>query len=105
MLFYLHNSRFFVESNNPLVPPCQTFTAFPDDNSTLSRNCDKWGTSTLGVLSDHWGIEPYLGNMRLYTGVAAMIGHSVEFGNSRRSCDGLTTALGTTGDTWKLFIR
>ncbi|KAK3740602.1 hypothetical protein QZH41_009720, partial [Actinostola sp. cb2023] len=55
--------RYFLESPNPIVTPCQSFNALPDDNSTLARNCEQWGTTkdASDMLINQWGNHKLLG--------------------------------------------
>ena len=94
--------QYFTE--NTSVPPqaCDSFTALPDDNSTLSGECMKWGYPTKNT----WGKNATTPqNIKLYKKLVLWRTESaVAMGPSDYFCDDLTKN-GTDGDTWEFFVR
>ena len=91
-------------TGNTSVPPqaCDSFTALPDDNSTLSGECMKWGYPTKNT----WGKNATTPqNIKLYKKLVLWRTESaVAMGPSDYFCDDLTKN-GTDGDTWEFFVR
>ena len=91
-------------TGNTNVPPqaCDSFTALPDDNSTLSGKCMEWGYPTKNT----WGKNATTPqNIKLYKKLVLWRTESaVAMGPSDYFCDDLTKN-GTDGDTWEFFVR
>ena len=91
-------------TGNTSVPPqaCDSFTALPDDNSTLSGKCMEWGYPTKNT----WGKNATTPqNIKLYKKLVLWRTESgVAMGPSDYFCDDLTKN-GTDGDTWEFYVR
>lgn len=92
-------------TGNTSVPPqaCDSFTALPDDNSTLSGECMEWGYPT----NNTWGKNATTPqNIKMYKRLVLWRPgrHAVAMGHSDYFCDDLTKN-GTDGDTWEFYVR
>ena len=92
-------------TGNTSVPPqaCDSFTAQPDDNSTLSGKCMEWGYPT----NNTWGKNATTPqNIKMYKRLVLWRTekHAVAMGHSDYFCDDLTKN-GTDGDTWEFYVR
>ena len=91
-------------TGNTSVPPqaCDSFTALPDDNSTLSGKCMEWGYPTKNT----WGKNATTRqNIKLYKKFVLWRTESaVAMSRSDYFCDDLTKN-GTDGDTWEFYVR
>lgn len=91
-------------TGNTSVPPqaCDSFTALPDDNSTLSGECKEWGYPTKNT----WGKNATTShNIKMYKRLVLWRTQSaVAMGRSYCFCDDLTKN-GTDGDTWEFYVR
>ena len=91
-------------TGNTNVPPqaCDSFTALPDDNSTLSGKCMEWGYPTMNT----WGKNATTRqNIKLYKKfVLWRTKSAVSMSRSDYFCDDLTKN-GTDGDTWEFYVR
>ena len=92
-------------TGNTSVPPqaCESFTALPDDNSTLSGKCREWGYPTKNT----WGknaTSPE--NIKMYVRLVLWKTerHAVAMGYSDYFCDDLTKD-GSDGDKWEFYVR
>ena len=95
----------------PQVKACDSFTALPDDNSVLSRSCDKWGYKN-GREADVWGTNyaGFQGKDRLYYKSAFWSkgkkkGYlSVFIPRPSYRCDSDSPLL-SQGDTFEIYVR
>lgn len=89
------------------TPPqaCDSFSAFPDDNSTLSLNCAEWGSHEL---RDIWGVDnSYALSMsyRLVVWKATpQESYVVAMSNDNYFCEDFAKQ-GSPGDEWKVYVR
>lgn len=100
---------YFIDDNLALSRPktCGSYTVLPDDNSTLSKDCNKlgWnGTSADGKWSSFW----YTGTYRIQNPLFRHGGyHRFRSLPTIRDCDdwaGEENYL-SPGDTWAVFVR
>ncbi|XP_022780825.1 uncharacterized protein LOC111322054 [Stylophora pistillata] len=62
---------YFLENPNKPATACDSFDTLPDDNSTLSQNCHKWGAFNDTVMEmNQWGSYSHHGTNRIYRLVA-----------------------------------
>lgn len=100
---------YFIE--DPRVQPkaCGSFQTFPDDNSTLAANCDKWGNDGDSTECDKWGYYKNKYNSRIYNDPVLWDGkHYVNFlKTSSLACDDSRHSPYrlSQGDTWQIFVR
>ena len=97
-------------TGNTSVPPqaCDSFTALPDDNSTLSGECMKWGHPTKNTWGKNaWGENSTTPqNIKMYKRLVLWKSekHAVAMGHSDYFCDDLTKD-GSDGDKWEFYVR
>ena len=95
--------QYFTENTSVPAQACDSFTALPDDNSTLSGECMEWGYPTTNT----WGKNaPTRHNIKMYKRLALWKTEkrAVAMGHSDYFCDDLTKN-GTDGDTWEFYVR
>ena len=89
------------------TPPqaCDSFSTFPDDNSTLSLQCTEWGTLQL---RDIWGVNNNFALGMSYRLVKWMPTsqqpYVVAMANSNYFCED-SEKQGSPGDEWKVYVR
>lgn len=99
---------YFLLSPDPRATACGSFIRLPDDNSTLSQNCAKWGHDSAHPEVDEWGYYSHTGDWRLYREVSRWVGqksYSLRL-HTQYWCDDegdLSTV--SPGDTWELYAR
>ena len=98
---------FLVKANTPAAA-CGSFVTLPDDNSTLSQNCAKWGHNGDNAEANEWGHYSHHGAWRLYREAIRWKG--------KRSfslapfiqlwCDDEANQNSISpGDTWEIYAR
>jgi hypothetical protein len=101
--------RHFLDSPRLQPPACNSFTRLPDDNSTLARNCLKWGNTGSKVEVNRWGRYSNGGDWRIYNNAIVWENkHYFTFVSPNYYCDDFTgNAYGALniGDQWELFVR
>ncbi|KXJ23475.1 hypothetical protein AC249_AIPGENE7229 [Exaiptasia diaphana] len=83
---------------------CGSFVRLPDDTSILSRNCDKWGSNSIGV--NRWGREGHHGAFRIYNLPIFWENKlGVRFDSIQPyHCDDIIDTV-SVGDIWELYFR
>ena len=100
---------YFLKSARYPATACNSFDRLPDDNSTLSQNCAKWGHNSTHSETNEWGYYSHNGAWRIYRNVSV-------WSNARRSfslrppsdfcCDDETDSTTIShGDTWEVYAR
>ena len=92
------------------TPPqaCDSFSTFPDDNSTLSLKCAEWG---IPQLRDIWGVNnsfPLSMSYRLVMWMpTSQEPYVVAMANSDYFCEDSEDSKkqGSPGDEWKVYVR
>ena len=100
--------QYFTGNTSVLPQACDSFTALPDDNSTLSGECMEWGYPTKNT----WGKNACgensttLQNIKMYKRLVLWKSkkHAVAMGHSDYFCDDLTKE-GSDGDKWEFYVR
>ena len=101
--------KYFLQSVKVHAEACDSFIKLPDDNSTLSRNCQKWGHNGTATEVNQWGYFNNKGPMNSYRNVTVWINGGKAFSLNPPSiywCDdqaGMSSL--TEGDTWELYCR
>ena len=87
---------------------CGSFIRLPDDNSTISQHCNKWGTTNMSSPINEWGSPSNNGRYRIYRNVSHLIGGRTSFNIGFRNffyCDDHVANSNTPGDTWEVYAR
>ena len=94
-------------TGNTTTPPraCDSFSTFPDDNSTLSRKCAEWGATKY---SNSWGrnkttILNMCHRLVVWKETPENI-YVVAMCNNDYFCED-TAKQGSPGDEWKVYVR
>ena len=90
-----------------ITPPhaCDSFSAFPDDNSTLSRNCAAWGImKTYGSWGKNQTFILNMCNRLVVWKVNGKEQYVVAMCNNDYFCED-TENQGSPGDEWKVYVR
>ena len=101
--------NFLIDDNLVSTRPqaCDSYTRLPDDNSTLSEDCNKVGWN--GTHADgKWLHFRASGRYRIWQALRRDVdGHVFRSSHDRRICDdtGINEASLSPGDTWALFVR
>ena len=87
---------------NALPKSCESFTPLPDDNSSLAKNCDKWGYPN----PDRWGHPSYTTENRIFLRPLTWPDRSRFYRliGSKYQCDDHNSKM-SIGDTWQIFVR
>ncbi|XP_058961202.2 uncharacterized protein [Pocillopora verrucosa] len=102
--------EYFLENPSKPATACDSFDTLPDDNSTLSHNCDKWGAYNDTVLEmNQWGSYSHHGANRIYRLVAEWKSDMRAFSfrpPGQFWCDdhGGVNSL-SRGDKWEVYAR
>lgn len=102
--------EYFLENPSKPATACDSFDTLPDDNSTLSHNCDKWGAYNDTVLEmNQWGSYSHHGTNRIYRLVAEWKSDMRAFSfrpPGQFWCDdhGGVDSL-SRGDKWEVYAR
>ena len=84
---------------------CGSFTIMSNDNSSLSRDCTKWGYEKGSYYVGKWGHEKNEDRLYAFPAFAYPYLHwalTPEY--SRRDCDNRVFSV-SSGDFWKVFVR
>ena len=100
---------YFLLSPDVRATACDSFIRLPDDNSTLSQNCVKWGHNGTNAEVNEWGHYAHGGNWRLYREVSRWIAGQKSFSlrpHKQYWCDdeGDPSTV-SPGDTWEVYAR
>ena len=89
-------------SSNTQPDACGSFTPFPDGNSTLAVNCDKWGSP-----ANKWGHHLLLNDIRLWEQPLAWPNNiRFRFYKPYYKCDDNDAVYESSmGDIWQVYIR
>jgi len=94
--------RFLTARSDPFPAACGSFDKMTDDNSFLSQQCSKWGSS------GKWSHSSIPKQDRLFNHLAYVAykrHYFVQFTKGGRwECDDFRGTL-SVGDTWKIFVR
>jgi len=97
--------QFFTGKTTTPPQACDSFSTFPDDNSTLSRKCAEWGAFRY---PDSWGRNSTTAlNMCHRLVVWRVINeniYAVAMCNNDYFCED-TVKQGSPGDEWKVYVR
>lgn len=100
---------YFLVSANSRAAACGSFVTLPDDNSTLSQNCAKWGHNGTDAEANHWGHYSHNGEWRLYREVIRWTVGEKSFSLRPLSqfwCDDEADRYTVSpGDTWEVYAR
>ncbi|KAL9978841.1 hypothetical protein ACROYT_G016413 [Oculina patagonica] len=101
--------RRFIDDNLALTRPqaCDLYTVLPDDNSTMSKDCSKWGWNG-NHADEKWAIYSATGSHRIQQAVNRREDYHRFFSVPRqRDCDdwGSGEDSLSAGDTWGIFVR
>lgn len=100
---------FFLKSSKKHAEACDSFVRLPDDNSTLSKDCQKWGYNGTSGEINQWGYFNNNGQLRIYRNVTVWVNGRKAFSSSppgRCWCDDLAGKSSLTdGDIWELYCR
>ena len=100
---------YFLLSPDVRATACDSFIRLPDDNSTLSQSCTKWGHNGTNAEVNEWGYYSHTGHWRLYREVSRWIAGQKSFSlrpQTQYWCDdegGSSTV--SPGDTWEVYAR
>ena len=103
--------KYFIDDNLALTRPqaCGSYTVLPDDNSTMSKDCNTMGWN--GTHADgKWGRFDTTGQSRILSPVTRrglLDSHGFVSHYKRRDCDDWrgTEASLSPGDKWAIFVR
>ena len=97
--------QYFTGQTETMPASCGSFVRMKDDNSYLTRNCDKWGKNNDGhYLSGTWSHQ---GIRELYDHPAFIVSlfHWVTRPDENRwECDDYSIQP-SSGDFWRVFVR
>lgn len=99
---------YFLVNANPRAPACGSFIRLPDDNSTLSQNCARWGHNGEGTEANEWGHYSHSGEWRLYREVIRWTGQksfSLRPFSQFWCDDEADQNTVSPGDTWEIYAR
>ena len=98
--------RYFTGKTTTPPQACYSFSAFPDDNSTLSLKCADWGV--INANSGSWGknrtITLNMCNRLVVWKVTAEKQYVVAMCNNDYFCEDFAKQ-GSPGDEWKVYVR
>ena len=103
-----HVVDYFLKAVGYTAETCQSFTVLPDDNSTLSLNCDEWGGNETHTAVDRLGSYFNRGRLRMYRNVSSWFDEKKYFSvKSPRflCCDDAPANGVSPGDTWEVYAR
>lgn len=99
---------YFLVKANTRAAACGSFVTFPDDNSTLSQNCARWGHNGEYAEVNEWGHYSHNGEWRLYREAIRWIGQrSFSLSPFKQFwCDDEANQNPVSpGDTWEIYAR
>ncbi|KAL9984853.1 hypothetical protein ACROYT_G007192 [Oculina patagonica] len=101
---------YFLLSPDMRASACNSFIRLPDDNSTLSQNCAKWGNNGTQAEVNEWGYYSHSGDWRIYREVSRWTAEQKSFSlrpQTQYWCDDEADAVSTVspGDTWEVYAR
>lgn len=97
----------FLRSQSTAVA-CGSFIRLPDDNSTISQHCNKWGTTTMSSSMNKWGSPFNKGKVGICRNVSHLIDGRISFSIGFPKlfyCDDRVANSNTPGDTWEVYAR
>ena len=106
-----HSVLTYFLRRNPSHPveACHSFDRLPDDNSTLSQNCNKWGENTTHSEINEWGSFKNKGELRLYRHASVWVDRKKSFyiyPPLGFKCDGQGGSSSISqGDKWEVYAR
>lgn len=99
--------NYFLKHFRQPAEACGSFTRLPDDNSTLSQNCQKWGYNGTEKEINQWRYFNNQGRRRIYRNVTVWVNEGKAFALSSLwiyRCDDQGDRL-SEGDIWELYFR
>lgn len=100
---------YFLKDATTPAAACDSFVRLPDDNSTLSQNCAKWGHNGNTAETNEWGYFSHNGEWRLYRNVCVWTLRRRAFSfrpPSQFWCDDEAGSSSVSqGDTWEVYAR
>ena len=99
---------YFLVNANARATACGSFVTLPPDNSTLSRNCAKWGHNGVHAEANEWGHYSHNGAWRLYREAIRWIGQrsfSLRPFTQFWCDDEANQNQVSPGDTWEIYAR
>ena len=98
--------KYFIGLTNTPPQACDSFSTFPDDNSTMSRNCADWGT--MSAMAGTWGRNQTFGVRMYHRLVLCKPGDSnkyiVAMSKNDYFCED-NVKQASPGDEWKVYVR
>ena len=99
---------YFLVKANTHAAACGSFVTLPDDNSTLSQNCTRWGHDGQDAEVNEWGHYSHHGAWRLYRETIRWIGQrsfSLRPFTQFWCDDEANHNSVSPGDTWEIYAR
>ena len=97
--------QYFTGNTTTSPQACDSFSTFPDDNSTLSRKCAEWGSLQF---HDIWGIDKsyvlIMSHRLVVWRVTPQEPYLVAMCNDNYFCEDFVKQ-GSPGDEWKVYVR
>lgn len=101
--------NFFLKSTKQHAEACDSFIRLTDDNSTLSKDCQRWGYNGTNGEINQLGYFGNSGKLRIYRNVTVWVNGRKAFSSNppwRSWCDDLAGKSSLTeGDIWELYCR
>lgn len=99
---------YFLVNTSARAAACGSFVTLPDDNSTLSQNCAKWGHNGVHAEVNEWGHYLRSGDWRLYRFAIRWTGQksfSLRPFSQFWCDDEASQNTVSPGDTWEIWAR
>ena len=97
--------QYFTEKTTTLPQACDSFSTFPDDNSTLSLKCAEWGAvNAPGTWGKNKTTALNMCNRLVVWKVNTNNNYVVAMCNNDYFCEDFENQ-GSPGDEWKVYVR
>ena len=107
-----HVIQYFTAQTDAFPDSCGSYYRLSDDNSTISRQCARWGRQYSKFFVGKWHFEgqPTANRLLDHTAFIAAVGHWIvqQSSTGRWECDdyaGSAEYAVSSGDFWKIFVR